>query len=29
MGKGCHTGLIIVGGMCYDALYYYSQNKNK
>ena len=25
----CHTGLVIVGGMCYEALYYYSQNKNK
>lgn len=26
----CHTGLIIVGGMCYEALYYYSKkNKNK
>lgn len=29
MGKDCHTGLIIVGGMCYEALYYHTQDKNK
>lgn len=28
MGTNSHTGLIIVGGMCYEALYYYKQNKN-
>lgn len=28
MGTNSHAGLIIVGGMCYDALYYYKQNKN-
>lgn len=27
MGEHGHTGIIVIGGMCYEALYYYLQNK--
>ena len=27
MGEHGHTGIIVVGGMCYEAFYYHS-NKN-